>query len=146
MKRDISVGKAPALPCLEERIAAAAPAVNRDKYILAVRSKREGHVIGKPALDPSPTVIVASKALGSKVLAALKAVDIELPHVSADLLEAFDQFAVGHVFTSPLVVVAVSIYLCLSVKHSQILFPQITCLLGRDILFRFGRFILLAPP
>ena len=34
------------------------------------------------------------------LLTALETIDIELPHISADLFKVLDQFAVGHGFTS----------------------------------------------
>ena len=100
MQYDILVSKALCLPGVVQRVESYAVVIHRDEDVFALGRVPESHVAAKPALDTAALIVIAARALFRIVLAAFEAVDVEVPHIIADLFEALDKFAVGHVFTS----------------------------------------------
>ena len=100
MQHDILVGEAFGLPCVVQRVEGHAAVVHGDEDILSLTGMAESHVAAQPAFDPATLIVIAARALLRIIFAAFEAVDIEFPHIITDLLEVFDQFTVGHVFTS----------------------------------------------
>ena len=96
MQSNILVCKAFCLERLVQRIMGHMAAVHRQKDALAAAIVTEGHIVTQPALHTAALVIIAAGAFRRVLFTALKAVDIELPHIVADPLEAFDQFTVSH--------------------------------------------------
>ena len=57
----------------------------------------ERHIAAKPAFQASTLIVITAGALAVILFTVFEAINIELPHIAADLFEVFDQFAVGHV-------------------------------------------------
>ena len=95
MECDVPVGEALGLPRVVERIMGDGAAVDGDEDVLPLGGADEAHVIPQPALHAAALVVIGARALAVEVIAALEAVDIEVPHIGADALEVFDQLVVG---------------------------------------------------
>ena len=95
MEGDVPVGEALGLPGVVEGVVRDGTAVDGDEDVLPLGGADEAHVIPQPALHAAALVVVGAGALAVEVIAALEAVDIEVPHIGADALEVFDELVVG---------------------------------------------------
>ena len=100
MQDQVIVREALGLESLVQRIVPDRPAVHGEEDLFPGFVLPEGHALAHPAFDPPALVVVGPQTLYVVFLPTLEAEHINLPHVSADLVKALDQFAVGHVFTS----------------------------------------------
>ena len=94
VKDDVRICKAFRLERLIKGILRRGAAVYRQKHLPAGRILPKGHIVPQPAFHPAALVIIGAGAFRRVLFTALKAVDIELPHIVADPLEAFDQLTV----------------------------------------------------
>ena len=102
MQGDIVRSKALGFEWFVEWIVRHTTVVHGQKNRFAAGVLTERHVIAQPALDPPALIIIAAGALAVILFTALETIDIEIPHIAADLFKAFDQLAVSHGLASRL--------------------------------------------
>ena len=89
----ITGGKAFCLKRIIEWVSGNRTAVHGKEYFFSVRRLSKAHKVTKPAFDTAALIIIASSALFIIFCSALKAIDIELPHIISDTVKILDQFA-----------------------------------------------------
>lgn len=96
MQRYIAVCKAARFPRSVQRIAPLQSAVYRYKNVFAARCLPKAHAVAQPAFYPAALVVIWTRAFLGIVVAALKAVDIKIPHVAAYFFKILYKLAVSH--------------------------------------------------
>ena len=112
MKQQVAPGKALGLECLIEGVVQDVAAVYRQKHLFSGGILPKGHVIPQPALHAAALVVVAAGTLCVVLLTAFKAIDIELPHIAADVLKVFNQLAVSQAYHPPNAKIQTALFRC----------------------------------
>ena len=86
----ITGGEAFCLESIVKRVSRNRPTVNRQEDILSVRRLPKAHKVPKPAFNTATLIVIAARAFLVIFRSALKAIDIELPHIIPDTVKILD--------------------------------------------------------